>query len=355
MTQHIRSILDLQDAFRAEQERTRAYDPFVTQLACANVLVQYVQSGGPLNVFNNDSFTETEVIFRAIGPLGLSTYIDLGGKFAPSFRDKYGNNEFMRLLHATHIKDVKPLIETYFDKGGQISPEHRNETGQSETITVIEACASDKIIETLEQYFAHGGKFSQDAKTVGDRNELQLLADRAGLEGVKFFFANGGKVDASYRNSGTVTDNTKRYNEMTYLARTGAEGLQLFLDHGGKFNENPQNGELTDAMAIAFTQDLDTLKFFVENGGRFFPQIKNSKDFTEAMLIAEFIGGKGIDLYIKHGGTINPYNEVDFAGKKMTELDFIKKAYGGTYPAYITQSTRPPKTPYTKTINSKPR
>jgi hypothetical protein len=339
MSEHQRSVLDLDRAFSAERDRTAHMDSLATEIACTRVLTEYILKGGPINVLKNFAATEAEYILSQTGIFGLDIYIILGGEFSPDFRDKDGNNELMRLLSCGSYKIKPDILKTFVKNGGRFNSHHRNKANSGEVISIITSCAQSNVLEALNIYMAHGGQFSSDTHCIDKQNELIMLVENKGLEGLKFFFEHGGVANPAHRSTDFI-DNTPRYNEMTYIATCGLQGVKTYIENGGTFNNAPKQGELTDAMAIAISEDIEALKYFVNNGGRFFPDIKNGKNFTEAMIIADFLGKEGLDIFFEYGGTIRPTNPIILKGQKTTELSIIKRAYGGQLPEYVQKSPR---------------
>ena len=329
----LNSVLDLRPLFSKAVEGKQQWSPLARTVLLTQVLIDYIENGGALNTVRSPHFSEAMYIHLKTAIIGLSVYLNLGGQLSPDFRDKKGNNELMMFLQNVN-QDTKHLLQVFHENGGKFVPDHQNEDGENELIHLIEYAPKDILFDALQFYLDNGGYIPENTKDAIDQNILQALVERAGAKGLQFFFENNGKIDPNHRNcTGT--------SELVYVMRTGVEGLQLYIENGGRFNCDYSQGDLTDAMSLAFQGDPELLQCFVDNEGVFAPEIKNEKGFTEAMLIAEFVGAEGLDIFMANGGLYQPSNAAELSGEHLTEKGLFEKAYGGKIPAHIVPCEAP--------------
>lgn len=113
-----------------------------------------------------------------------------------------------------------------------------------------------------------------------------------------------------------------------FLVCERLEGLEKFIkEEKGTFDTETRNkyGQ-TQAMMIAQLTGEKGIKLFVENGGRFNPAARDKNGMTEAMHILETCSDDAVELFVKHGGRFNSSVQ-DNSGRSEND---ILAAYGGT-------------------------
>ena len=324
--------------FEAQQSR-HLIPHSMREITGMAVLKDFVELGGRFNSLPlSDQYTEATLTTQSLGTKALAFFLNNGGRFDPHFRDQHGNSEFIKLLRESSITERPAIITLYAEHDGEFQRGLIAQGGVTEALAIIAYSAPEDVIPLLTIFIENGGEFNPDARhSTGGRNELAFLIDTAGFEGLKFYLDNGGIINPAERGESINS-------EISKVVHTGIEGLQYYIDHGGYFCKG-QDGEWSDAMAVASSLGAEGLQFFVDNGGVFNHEIKSGTNFSEAMVIASLAGAGSLDVFARHGGVFNFANTAKLGDQEVTEGSLIAEAYGGTIPDYIRQRDISSQTP----------
>ncbi|WP_435640884.1 hypothetical protein [Micavibrio aeruginosavorus] len=177
-------------------------------------------------------------------------------------------------------------------------------------ISLIERVEQDGLAGLEHHVALKRGVNPQSWAEHGHRNELMVIADKAGMDGLRLFFDHGGALSPYARDG---IGNT----EMVHMVRAGnLDGLKLFFDKGGKPNHSAVSSiGMNEVAIIAMHTKMDGLKLFLKNGGAF-----QSGKSSDALWVAPFCGIEGLQLFVDHGGQFNSNARLAYDRTETSEI-----------------------------------